>query len=78
KERGASLFGKGEAPDGRQFISEYQRFTAVRCFAPTNIFKKIRCTQGKAQESAEGSSTIAQILAKIDFVEIAITVGFTV
>ena len=25
---GASLFCKGEAPDGRQFISENQRFTA--------------------------------------------------
>ena len=31
---------KGEAPDGKQFISENQRFTTVRCFAPTNIFEK--------------------------------------
>ena len=31
---------KGEAPDGKQFISENQRFTTVRCFAPTNILEK--------------------------------------
>ncbi len=31
---------KGEAPDGKQFISENPRFSAVRCFAPTNIFGK--------------------------------------
>ena len=31
---------KGEAPDGKQFISENQRFTTVRCLAPTNIFEK--------------------------------------